>query len=134
MCVRGQCNNFISVDIDVQNVSGYGSLVGLENINPTADCYVVKSDQAIVCNANVHLSCDKVVVLKQTEFFVLDDGNIYDHVTVVYLKIGEYVYVNGTVFRCNMSSHRITRFIKCGALKFCLSFSLLLHVLSRVCC
>ena len=72
-CVQGQCNYAPSVGIEVQTISGYGSLLDLENVtDSTGDCYFDKSDQAIVCNTKVHLSCDQFVALKQTEFSMLD--------------------------------------------------------------
>ena len=108
-CVQGKCNYATSVGTEVKTISGYGSILELEKItDPTADCYVVESAQTIVCNTKVHLSCDQVVALKQTEFSVLEDRHSYDLVTGAYLKFGEYIHINGTVLRCNVFSQNCT--------------------------
>ena len=102
--------------IDLQELSKYsGDSVdmgsasvresSLEDVdNTTTYCYVVRVDQTIVCNAAVNLSCQIVVALRETEFSVLNDGRIHDNVTDVYLKVGEFVHINESVFRCNVFS------------------------------
>ena len=135
-CAQGQCNYATSLDIEVQNFSGSGSLLDLENITDTTpDCYVVESDQAIVCNTKFHLSCNQVVALKQTEFSVLEDGHIHDHVTGAYLKIGEYIHINGTVFRCNVFSKNYTTIHKVWNVKMLpIILSAVACALTSLCC
>ena len=84
----------------------YERASSLEDVDKTTTyCYVVDVDQTIVCNAAVNLSFQRVVALKETEFSVLDDGSICDHVTDIYLKVGEFVHINETVFRRNVFPH-----------------------------
>ena len=99
-CVDGQCHNSNN-SVDMTSASGLEP--SLQNVaNSTPDCYLEESSHTIICNGNPYLSCENVVALKQTEFAVFDNGSIYDHVTDDYLTADEYVYINGTLFRCNV--------------------------------
>ena len=107
-CVDGQCHNSNN---SVNTTSASGLEPSLQNVaNPTPDCYLEESSHTIICNRNPYLSCENVVALKQTEFAVFDNGSIYDHVTDDYLTDDEYVYINGTLFRCNVFVQNYTTF------------------------
>ena len=126
-----ELNNYSGDSVDMGSAIVRESL--LEEVdNTTTYCYVVHGDQTIVCNSEVNLSCKIVVALRETEFSVLNDGRIHDHVTDVYLKVGEFVHMNETVFRCNVFSQNYSTSRKVWDYN-CLSFCLLLHALSPVC-
>ena len=98
-----ELNNYSSDSVDMGSASVRES--SLEDVDNTMTyCYSLPVDQTIVCNAAVNLSCQIVVALRETEFSVLNDGRIHYNVADVYLKVGEFIHINETAFRCKFFS------------------------------